>query len=88
MLDEAAGVASRNGRTLDLTGTELRLLAYLVANRGRTLSKTQILTQVWGYEDYDQNLVEVYVSGLRRKTEALGNRLIHTVRGIGYTLRP
>ena len=88
VLDEAAGVASRAGCRLDLTATEFRLLAYLVGNRGRTMSKTQILTQVWGYEDYDQNLVEVYVSGLRRKTEALGVRLIHTVRGIGYTLRP
>ena len=53
-----------------------------------TLSKTQILTQVWGYEDYDPNLVEVHVSALRRKTEAAGPRLIHTVRGVGYVLRP
>lgn len=87
VLDEAAGVASRGGERLDLTGTEFRLLAYLVDNRGRTLSKTQILTQVWGYDSYDPNLVEVYVSALRRKTEAHGERLIHTARGLGYTLR-
>ncbi len=88
VLDETASVASRAGRPLDLTGTELRLLAYLVENRGRTLSKTQILTQVWGYDSYDANLVEVFVSALRRKTEEHGARMIHTVRGIGYTLKP
>jgi two-component system, OmpR family, response regulator len=88
VLDDAASVASRAGTSLDLTATELRLLGYLATNRGRTLSKTQILTQVWGYEDYDPNLVEVHVSALRRKTEALGPRLIHTVRGLGYVLRP
>jgi DNA-binding response OmpR family regulator len=87
LVDEDAATATRAGRPLELTATEFRLLAYLAAHRGRTLSKTQILTQVWGYEDYDPNLVEVYVSGLRRKTEALGPRLLHTVRGLGYTLR-
>lgn len=50
-------------------------------------SKTQILTSVWGYDDYDPNLVEVYVSTLRRKLEARGPRLLHTVRGLGYVLR-
>lgn len=88
VLDEASTVATRADVVLDLTATEWRLLSYLVANRGRTLSKTQILTQVWGYDDYDPNLVEVHVSALRRKTEAAGPRLIHTVRGLGYVLRP
>lgn len=88
VLDEDASVATRAGQVLELTGTEFRLLAYLVTNRGRTLSKLQILTQVWGYEDYDPNLVEVHISALRRKLEALGPRLIHTARGLGYTLRP
>jgi two-component system OmpR family response regulator len=88
MVDEDAGVASRAGTVMELTATERRLLSYLVANRGRTLSKTQILTQVWGYEDYDPNLVEVHVSALRRKTEVAGPRMIHTVRGVGYVLRP
>ena len=87
VLDEAASVASRSDRVLDLTATEWRLLLYLATNRGRTLSKTQILTQVWGYDDYDPNLVEVHVSALRRKTEVDGPRLIHTVRGLGYVLR-
>lgn len=88
LIDADAGLATRAGRDLELTATELRLLSYLADNRGRALSKTQILTQVWGYEDYDPNLVEVHVSALRRKSEAHGPRLLHTVRGIGYTLRP
>ncbi|GAB2460231.1 response regulator transcription factor [Jatrophihabitans fulvus] len=88
VIDQGAAVASRAGTPLDLTATEFRLLGYLATNRGRTLSKTQILTQVWGYEDYDPNLVEVHVSALRRKTESAGPRLIHTVRGLGYVLRP
>lgn len=88
VLDQGAAVAARAGHSLDLTGTELRLLEYLVENRGRTLSKIQILTQVWGYDSYDPNLVEVFISTLRRKTEDHGPRMIHTVRGIGYTLKP
>lgn len=87
IVDEEAGTAHRDGRPLDLTATELRLLSYLVRQRGRTVSKTVLLTQVWGYDDYDPNLVEVHVSALRRKTEAYGPRLIHTARGLGYVVR-
>lgn len=88
LVDESAGLAVRGGQELALTATEFRLLCYLVANRGRTLSKTRLLTQVWGYEAYDPNLVEVHVSALRRKLEAQGPRLLHTVRGLGYRLQP
>ena len=84
VLDEDAGRVSVAGEPVPLTATELRLLAYLVRNRGRVLSKTQILTQVWGYDMYDPNLVEAHVSALRRKLEAHGPRVLHTVRGIGY----
>lgn len=87
VLDAAAGTASRAGCTLDVTATELRVLEFLAAQRGRAMSKTQILTAVWGYESYDPNLVEVHISALRRKLEAHGPRLIHTIRGIGYMLR-
>jgi DNA-binding response OmpR family regulator len=87
VVDAGAGTALRAGRALDLTATELRLLAYLAAQRGRTVSKGQILTQVWGYDDYDPNLVEVHVSALRRKLETYGDRVLHTVRGLGYVLR-
>ena len=85
VLDPDAGTASRAGVVLDLTATELRLLTYLAEQRGRTVSKDRILARVWGYDAYDPNLVEVFVSALRRK---LGEpRMLHTVRGLGYVLR-
>ncbi|GAA4666293.1 response regulator transcription factor [Frondihabitans cladoniiphilus] len=84
LVDQNAGIARRGGATLDLTATEFRLLEFLASSRGRTLSKGQILTQVWGYDDYDPNLVEVHLSSLRRKMEVQGPRLIHTIRGLGY----
>lgn len=87
VLDESASTAWRAGQALDLTPTEFRLLAYLLARRGRTVSKTELLTQVWGYGCYDPNLVEVRVSSLRRKLETPGPRLLHTVHGHGYTIR-
>ncbi|KAA1429711.1 response regulator transcription factor [Mycolicibacter arupensis] len=86
VVDMDAGMVSRSGVVLELTGTELKLLNYLAEQRGRTVSKDRILAAVWGYDAYDANLVEVYVSGLRRKLEAHGPRMLHTVRGIGYRL--
>ena len=88
VVDEDAGQVVRAGVPVPVTATELRLLTYLARNRGRVLSKTQILTQVWGYDAYDPNLVETYVSALRRKLDAPTGaaRLIHTVRGIGYRM--
>jgi len=78
---------TRAGRVVDLTATERRLLGYLASHRDRVVSKIQILTAVWGYEGFDENVVEVHVSALRRKLEAPGRpRLLHTVRGRGYTL--
>ena len=87
VLDEHAATVSRAGTPIELTATERRVLTYLVHNRGRTMSKTQILTQVWGYDNADPNLVEADVSILRRKLDAHGPRLIQTVRGIGYRLQ-
>ena len=86
VVDPEAAVATRAGVTLDLTATEHRLLAFLAESRGRVVSKTQILTQVWGYGDLDPNVVEVHLSALRRKMEAHGPRLVHTVRGLGYRM--
>ncbi len=86
VVDEDAGEVRRDGGPVAVTATELKLLVYLARNRGRVLSKTQILTQVWGYDAYDPNLVEAYVSSLRRKLEVAGPRVIHTVRGVGYRL--
>jgi two-component system, OmpR family, response regulator len=87
VVDEEAGVAVRAGRRLELTSTEFRLLAHLASNRGRVLSSAQILSQVWGYDEYADNLVQVHISALRKKMEALGPRLVHTERGLGYVLR-
>jgi two-component system OmpR family response regulator len=86
VVDEQTGLATRAGSALRLTATELRLLAYLVRHRGAVLTKHQLLTQVWGYDEYDPNVVEVQISALRRKLEANGPRTIETVRGLGYRL--
>jgi len=88
LIDEQAGLANRGGRDLGLTPTELRLLAFFVRHRGMTLSKHQLLTQVWGYEAFDPNVVEVHVSSLRRKLEVDGPRILETIRGLGYRLVP
>jgi DNA-binding response OmpR family regulator len=75
------------GRSVQLTETERRVLAYLVGHREQVVSKTQILTAVWGYDGFADNLVEVNVSTLRRKLEAAGGpRVLHTIRGRGYRL--
>lgn len=87
LVDRGAGIAARAGNRLDLTATELRLLDFLLDQRGRTVSANQILNAVWGYASYDDNLVHVHISSLRRKMEAHGPRILHTARGIGYRLQ-
>ncbi|GAA1557298.1 response regulator transcription factor [Kribbella lupini] len=86
-VDVDAGTASRAGHALELTATELKLLTFLAGRCDRVVGKTQLLTAVWGYDDYAANLVEVHISALRRKLEAHGPRLLHTIRGTGYILR-
>ncbi|MBT8198772.1 MAG: response regulator transcription factor [Acidimicrobiia bacterium] len=87
-MDDKAHRVSRSGQTLDLAPTEFNLLRYFMLNPEQVLSKQQILDHVWHYDfEGDPNVVETYVSYLRKKTEALGPRLIHTVRGFGYVLR-
>jgi two-component system, OmpR family, response regulator len=88
VVDERSRSASRAGSELDLTRTEFDLLVALGRHPDRVQSKTQLLTTVWGFSDYDVNLVEVHVSALRRKLEQHGPRVINTVRGAGYRLRP
>ena len=78
---------TRDGKPVDLTATELDLLVFLAGREGRVVGKSQLLAAVWGYDDYAANLVEVHVSALRRKLEAHGPRVLHTVRGAGYVLR-
>jgi len=87
-MDEKAHRVHRSGHTLDLAPTEFNLLRYFMLNPEQVLSKQQILDHVWHYDfEGDPNVVETYVSYLRKKTEAVGPRLIHTVRGFGYVLR-
>jgi two-component system OmpR family response regulator len=87
-IDEDAHQASRGGEPLDLRPTEYKLLRYLVLNGGRVVSKAQILDHVWNYDfGGNDNVVETYVSYLRRKVDGHAPPLIHTVRGVGYLLR-
>jgi two-component system OmpR family response regulator len=88
VLDAERHEATRAGEPLDLTPTEFRLLQYLLLNSERVVSKTQILDRVWESDfERDENVVETFVSTLRRKIETNGPRLIQTVRGVGYRLR-
>jgi two-component system OmpR family response regulator len=87
-LDEDAHRVWLGGGLVALSPTEFRLLRYLLVNAERVVSKAQILSHVWGYDyDGDPGVVETYVFYLRRKLGDAGTRLIHTVRGVGYTLR-
>jgi two-component system OmpR family response regulator len=88
VVDEATREVRRNHVALELTKTEFDLLCALIREPGKVLSKPQLLTAVWGFDEFDPNLVEVYVSSLRRKLEAHGPRLLHTERGAGYVVRP
>lgn len=86
-LDDTLVRVSSGGHPVPLTETERRVLGYLAAHRDHVVSKTQILTAVWGYDGFAGNLVEVNVSSLRRKLESAGQpRVLHTVRGRGYRL--
>lgn len=87
VLDEGARSVTRAGAPVFLTATEFDLLSVLVRNRTRMVPRAQLLAQVWGY-DADGHVVEVHVSSLRQKLEAHGPRLVHTIRGLGYVLRP
>ncbi len=88
-LDEERHVARVGDRMVDLSAREFALLAYLIRNEGRVVSRRQILDAVWGAEpDVYSNVVDLYVSYCRRKLAELGRAgLLHTVRGVGYTLR-
>jgi two-component system OmpR family response regulator len=88
VVDEDAHEARRSGALLDLTPTEFKLLRYLLLNAGRVMSKAQILDHVWQYDfGGGDNVVETYISYLRKKVDKDRDPLIHTVRGVGYTLR-
>ena len=86
-LDESRWTVHRAGTPVELSPTEFRLLIYLMTNQGRMLSREQILENVWGRARRTQ-IVDTYVSYLRRKLDSLGPPLIHTQRGVGYGLQP
>jgi two-component system OmpR family response regulator len=87
-MDEDRHQVWRDGRQVSLSPTEFRLIRYLLLNAERVLSKQQILDHVWQYDfNGDDNVVETYISYLRRKLDAGAEKLIQTVRGFGYTLR-
>jgi two-component system OmpR family response regulator len=88
-MHEEAREVHRGGEPIDLTATEFELLRYLMLNPRRVLSKTQILDRVWHYDFGGQaNVVELYISYLRKKVDAGREPMIHTMRGAGYVLKP
>jgi len=87
-IDQRNQVAYRGGDRLDLTSTELELLTVLARGPWQVFSKRQLLSLVWGLDMHRDNLVEVYVSAIRRKLEEHGPRMIFTERSRGYVLRP
>ncbi|MFP5415263.1 MAG: response regulator transcription factor [Actinomycetes bacterium] len=89
ILDEDSHEVTRSGDPIQLTATEFELLRYLMRNPRRVLSKAQILDRVWNYDFGGQaNVVELYISYLRKKIDAGRDPMIHTLRGAGYVLKP
>jgi two-component system OmpR family response regulator len=88
-LDEDSHEVFRSGEEISLTATEFELLRFLMRNPRRVLSKAQILDRVWNYDFGGQaNVVELYISYLRKKVDAGRAPMIHTMRGAGYVLKP
>jgi len=88
-LDEDSHEVFRGGQEITLTATEFELLRFLMRNPRRVLSKAQILDRVWDYDFGGQaNVVELYISYLRKKVDAGRDPMIHTMRGAGYVLKP
>jgi two-component system OmpR family response regulator len=89
VLNEDSHEVTRDGEPIELTATEFELLRFLMRNPRRVLSKAQILDRVWNYDFGGQaNVVELYISYLRKKIDAGRTPMIHTVRGAGYVLKP
>ena len=87
-MDDETHEVWRQGSLIELTATEFNLLRYMIENARRVLSKSEILDHVWNHDfDGDPNIVETYISYLRKKVDEFDPPLIHTVRGVGYSLR-
>ena len=88
VLDDVAHRVTRAGVEVHLSPTEYKLLRYLMRNTGRVMSRGQLLENVWGYSaDDDPGVVETYIGYVRRKVDTAEPKLVHTVRGVGYTVR-
>jgi len=89
VLDEDSHEVTRAGESVTLTSTEFELLRFLMRNPKRVLSKAQILDRVWSYDFGGRsNIVELYISYLRKKIDSGREPMIHTLRGAGYVLKP
>lgn len=89
VLDEDSHEVTRGGESITLTSTEFELLRFLMRNPKRVLSKSQILDRVWSYDFGGRsNIVELYISYLRKKIDTGRPPMIHTLRGAGYVLKP
>jgi DNA-binding response OmpR family regulator len=90
MLDVSRHSAVRGDREIELTVKEFQLLELLLRHQGQVLSRTQILDHVWQYDrDFASNVVDIYIHYLRNKVDkGFDRQLIHTIRGVGYTLKP
>lgn len=89
VLDEESHEVTRAGDEIRLTATEFELLRYMMRNSRRVLTKAQILDRVWHYDfDGRSNVIELYISYLRRKIDSGREPMIHTLRGAGYVLKP
>jgi two-component system OmpR family response regulator len=89
VLDEDSHEVTRAGEAISLTSTEFELLRFMMRNSKRVLSKAQILDRVWSYDFGGRsNIVELYISYLRKKIDSGREPMIHTLRGAGYVLKP
>jgi two-component system OmpR family response regulator len=87
-IDDVAHRVTRGSEEIHLSPTEYKLVAFLLSNKGRVMSRGQLLTNVWGYSpDDDPSVVETYVGYVRKKIDYIEPKLIQTVRGVGYTMR-
>lgn len=87
-MDTEAHRVTRSGVHVPLSPTEYKLLHYLLINSGRVVTRAQVLDRVWNYDfDGDSNVVDTFISYLRRKVDTVEPKLIHTVRGVGFSLR-
>ena len=88
VMDEDTHEVTRQDTSIELTATEFNVLRYMLENARRVVSKSEILDNVWDYDfEGDPNIVETYISYLRKKIDCFDPPLIHTIRGVGYSLR-